>query len=338
MSTALITGVTGQDGAYLAQCLLDKGYRVVGIKRRSSSFNTDRVDHFYDNENFTMEYGDLTDIASLMSVLQAYRPQEIYNLGAQSHVRVSFDIPVYTGQVTALGATNLLESIRQLGMESSVRYYQASSSEMFGQAQEMPQSETTPFYPRSPYGVAKLYAYWMTINYREAYAMHASNGILFNHESPLRGETFVTRKVTQAVIRISKGQQSYLSIGNLEAQRDWGHARDYAEAQWLILQQDVADDYVIATGEMHSVRELVEYAFKCVDIDIAWEGEGLDERGINTANSETVVAVDRKYYRPAEVDRLLGDASKASRKLGWKPQYSFYGLIDEMIEAERDIL
>ena len=318
--TALITGVTGQDGAYLAELLLGRGYLVHGIKRRASSFNTDRIDHLYrdphePDRRFVLHYGDLTDATNLTRIIQHVQPDEIYNLAAQSHVAVSFETPEYTANADALGTLRILEAIRLLGLERRTRFYQASTSEMFGRVQEVPQRETTPFYPRSPYGVAKLYGYWITVNYREAWGIHASNGILFNHESPIRGETFVTRKITRAVARISLGLQQALFLGNLDARRDWGHARDFVEAQWLILQQPEPGDYVIATGEQHSVRDFVEAAFAEVGTRIEWRGEGEDEQGVDVASGAVRVRVDPRYYRPAEVQTLLGDASKARRDL-----------------------
>lgn len=339
MKRALITGVTGQDGAYLAEFLLDKGYEVHGIKRRSSSFNTGRVDHLYtdpheDNPKFRMAYGDMTDATNLIRLVQEIQPQEIYNLAAQSHVNVSFETPEYTANADALGTLRLLEAIRILGMEKTTRFYQASTSELYGNAQEIPQTEKTPFYPRSPYGVAKLYAYWITVNYREAYGMHASNGILFNHESPIRGETFVTRKVTRAVAAIEFGYQKKLYLGNLDAKRDWGHARDYVKGMWLILSQDQPDDYVFATGETHSVRELVEYAFSIIGRTIEWQGSGVKEKGLDSKTGEILVEVDSSYFRPTEVDLLLGDYSKAKKKLGWSPKISFNELVQEMVESD----
>ncbi len=340
---ALITGVTGQDGAYLAQLLLDKGYEVHGVKRRSSSFNTARVDGLYVDPHeaetkFLMHYGDLTDGTNLLRLIQQVQPTEIYNLAAQSHVQVSFETPEYTANADALGPLRLLEAIRILRLENTVRFYQASTSELYGKVQEVPQRETTPFYPRSPYGVAKLYAYWITINYREAYGMHASNGILFNHESPLRGETFVTRKITRAVAAIKLGMQERLYLGNLDAQRDWGHARDYVEGMWLILQQPTPDDYVLATGEMHSVREFVERAFAETGRIIAWRGKGADEVGIDTKSGQTLVAIDPRYFRPTEVEQLLGDPTKAKQKLGWSHRTSFKDLVSEMVQSDLKIV
>lgn len=336
---ALITGVTGQDGAYLAELLLSKGYIVHGIKRRSSSFNSARIDHIYQDPHvpgahFQIHYGDMTDSTNLIRIIQAVQPDEIYNLAAQSHVHVSFETPEYTANADSLGALRLLEAIRILGLGKKTRFYQASTSELYGKAQEIPQSETTPFYPRSPYGVAKLYAYWITVNYREAYSMHASNGILFNHESPIRGETFVTRKITRAVAAIHLGVQKTLFIGNLDARRDWGHARDYVEGMWRIVQQDTPGDYVLATGEMHSVRELIELAFSKVGKKIAWKGQGIDEVGVDCGSGDTVVKIDSRYFRPTEVDVLLGDPSKAHRVLGWKHKVSFTELVDEMVESD----
>ncbi|HEX7055068.1 MAG TPA: GDP-mannose 4,6-dehydratase [Burkholderiales bacterium] len=354
---ALITGITGQDGAYLAQLLLEKGYVVHGIKRRTSLFNTDRIDHLYQdphvgNRRFILHYGDLTDGSSLTRVLQASQPDEVYNLGAQSHVAVSFEEPEYTANSDALGTLRLLEALRILGMDRKTRFYQASTSELYGKVVETPQKETTPFYPRSPYGVAKLYAYWITVNYREAYGMYACNGILFNHESPIRGETFVTRKVTRALARIALGAQDCLYIGNLNARRDWGHARDYVEAQWLILQQPKPEDYVIATGEQHSVRELIEAAAAEIGIEIGWKGKGADEVGVvrravkafpALKAGQTIVRIDPRYLRPSEVDTLLGDATKARQQLGWQPKITFGKLVAEMMRedlalAERDEL
>ena len=348
MKKALITGITGQDGAYLADFLLQKGYEVHGIKRRASSFNTARVDHLYKDRHeadvrFFMHYGDLTDATNLIRIMQEVQPQEIYNLAAQSHVKVSFETPEYTANTDALGTLRLLEAIRILGLEQKTRFYQASTSELYGKVQEVPQSETTPFYPRSPYGVAKLYAYWITVNYREAYNMYACNGILFNHESPIRGETFVTRKITRALARIKLGLQDCLYVGNLEARRDWGHARDYVEMQWLMLQQDQPDDYVIATGLQYSVRELIETAAQELEIEVSWQGSGIDEIGLDNASGQRIVAIDANYYRPTEVDSLLGDASKAHQKLGWKPRITFQEMIAEMVrydleEAQKDQL
>lgn len=336
---ALITGVTGQDGAYLADLLLSKGYEVHGIKRRASSFNTQRIDHIYEDPHnagarFFLHYGDLTDSTNLIRIVQEVQPDEIYNLAAQSHVQVSFDTPEYTANTDALGTLRLLEAIRILGLSEKSRFYQASTSELYGKVQEIPQSETTPFYPRSPYAVAKLYGYWITVNYREAYNMFACNGILFNHESPLRGETFVTRKITRAVARISTGLQERLYLGNLDAKRDWGHARDYVEGMWRILQQDTPDDFVLATGETTTVRDFCDQAFKAVHIDVAWEGSEENEKGYRKDTGEVVVEVDPRYYRPTEVDLLLGDATKAKEKLGWVPQCTLEQMVTEMVEAD----
>jgi GDPmannose 4,6-dehydratase len=328
MKIALITGITGQDGSYLAELLLEKGYQVHGIIRRASLINTRRIDHVYDS--ITLHYGDLTDSTNLVRIIQQVQPDEIYNLGAQSHVKVSFEMPEYTGQVDALGTLRTLEAVRLLGMENKTRIYQASTSEMFGKVVEIPQKETTPFYPRSPYGVAKVYGYWIVKNYRESYGLHASSGILFNHESPRRGETFVTRKITRGLSRISAGQQNLLYLGNLNAKRDWGHAKDFVEAMWLMLQQDEADDYVIATGAQYSVREFVEAAAPYFGMKIAWMGEGLEEVGYDTYSGNQVIAVDPKYFRPAEVETLLGDATKAKEKLGWEPKISFEQLVEDM--------
>ncbi len=343
---ALITGVTGQDGAYLAELLLEKGYEVHGIKRRSSSFNTDRIDHLYedphvDDRRLTLHYGDLTDSTNLIRIVQQVLPDEIYNLGAQSHVAVSFETPEYTSNADATGTLRLLEAIRILGLTQRTRFYQAATSEMFGKVQEVPQRETTPFYPRSPYGAAKLYAYWITVNYREAYGLYACNGILFNHESPLRGETFVTRKITRGLSRIRVGLDHCLFLGNLDARRDWGHARDYVRAQWLMMQQETPEDFVIATGEQHSVREFVELAGRELGMRISWSGSGADERGIDAKTGHTVVRLDPRYLRPAEVETLLGDASKARARLDWSPTISFPELVAEMAAhdlalAERD--
>ena len=336
---ALITGVTGQDGAYLAEFLLDKGYIVHGVKRRSSSFNTARVDHLYQdpherNVRFFMHYGDLTDATNLIRLVQETKPTEIYNLAAQSHVQVSFETAEYTANADALGTLRLLEAIRILGLEDRVRFYQASTSEMYGQATERPQRETTPFRPRSPYAAAKLYAYWITVNYREAYGMHASNGIAFNHEGPTRGETFVMRKITRAVAAIELGLQKRPYLGNLDAKRDWGHARDYGEGMWLILQQPEPDDYVLATGESHSVREFVELAFRCVDRQVKWQGGGVEERGLDARDGEVLVEIDPRYFRPTEADWLEGDPAKARQRLGWRHKTSFPDLVREMVEAD----
>ena len=332
MKTALITGVTGQDGSYLAEYLLGKGYFVHGIKRRSSSFNTDRINQIFDtNKNFKLHYGDLTDSTNLIRLIQSIQPDEIYNLGAQSHVKVSFETPEYTANSDAVGTLRLLEAIRILGMEEKVRFYQASTSEMFGKVQEVPQKETTPFYPRSPYGVAKLYAHWITKNYREAYGLHASSGILFNHESPKRGETFVTRKITRGLSQISCGLQDCLYLGNLNARRDWGHAKDFVEAMWLMLQQDEPDDYVIATGQQYSVKDFVNKAAPLFGIKIEWMGEGLDEVGYDWSTKKTIIKVSDRYFRPTEVESLLGDASKAKKVLGWEPEITFDQLIEDMV-------
>jgi len=359
MNRALITGITGQDGAYLAELLLDKGYEVHGIKRRSSLFNTQRIDHLYQDPHeedlrFVLHYGDLTDATNLIRIVQEVQPDEIYNLGAQSHVKVSFENPEYTANTDALGTLRLLEAIRMLGLEEKTRFYQASSSELYGKVQETPQTEQTPFYPRSPYACAKLYAYWCTVNYREAYKIYACNGILFNHESPLRGETFVSRKITRAVTRIVLGLQEMLYLGNLDAMRDWGHAKDFVKAQWLILQQEEPDDYVIATGEQHSVREFCEQAFLEVGISLEWKGKDTDEKGVisdvqasavfkrydwpdqlsKLRLGQTVVSIDPRYFRPTEVETLLGDPSKAKKKLGWKQKISFKQMVKEMVEHD----
>jgi GDPmannose 4,6-dehydratase len=348
MKTALITGITGQDGAYLAELLLSKGYAVHGIKRRSSSFNTDRIDHLYQdpherNPQLRLHYGDLTDATNLIRVIQQVKPDEIYNLAAQSHVSVSFETPEYTANADALGTLRILEAIRILDLGKHTRFYQASTSEMFGAVRETPQRESTPFYPRSPYGAAKVYAYWITVNYREAYGLYACNGILFNHESPIRGETFVTRKITRGLARIKLGLDQCLYLGNLDARRDWGHARDFVLAQWLILQQAQADDFVIATGVQHSVREFVERAGQRLGMRIGWHGGGLEECGVDAASGRTIVRIDPRYFRPTEVDTLLGDASKARSQLGWTPDVGFDALVTEMIDndlriAERDAL
>ena len=348
MKKALITGITGQDGSYLAELLLVKGYEVHGIKRRTSLFNTQRIDHLYQDPHesdrrLILHHGDLTDSSSLVRIIQQVRPDEIYNLAAQSHVAVSFEEPEYTANSDALGTLRVLEAIRILGLEQKTRFYQASTSELYGLVQETPQKETTPFYPRSPYAVAKLYSYWITVNYREAYGIYACNGILFNHESPVRGETFVTRKITRALARIKLGLQECMYLGNLSAKRDWGHAKDYVEMQWLMLQQDHPEDFVIATGEQHSVRDFVNAAALELGIAMRWEGEGLEEKGINQATDRCIVAVDPRYFRPTEVETLLGDPSKAKEKLGWVPKITFKALVSEMVredlkDAERDDL
>ena len=345
---ALITGITGQDGAYLADFLLNKGYEVHGIKRRASSFNTDRIDHLYQDphekeQNFILHYGDLTDSMNLVRIIQQIQPDEIYNLGAQSHVAVSFESPEYTADTVGIGALRILDAIRISGLEKKTRYYQASTSELYGEVQEIPQTEKTPFYPRSPYAAAKLYAYWITVNYREAYGIYACNGILFNHESPIRGETFVTRKITRAIARIKLGLQDKLFLGNLSAKRDWGHAKDYVEMQWLMLQQEQPEDFVIATGVQYSVRDFVNKAAKAVDIEIEWKGEGIDEKGYDRATGKCLVEVDPRYFRPTEVETLLGDPSKAKQKLGWVPKISLDEMVTEMVEhdvmiAKRDAL
>jgi GDPmannose 4,6-dehydratase len=345
---ALITGITGQDGAYLAELLLEKGYEVHGIKRRSSLFNTDRIDHLYQDPHdkspkFFLHHGDLTDSSSLIRIIQEVQPDEIYNLAAQSHVAVSFEEPEYTANSDALGALRILEAIRILGLEKKTKYYQASTSELFGEVQETPQNEKTPFHPRSPYAVAKLYAYWITINYREAYGIYACNGILFNHESPIRGETFVTRKITRALVRIKLGLQDCVYLGNIDAKRDWGHAKDYVEMQWLMLQQDKPEDFTISTGEQHSVRDFIEIAAKEISIEIKWRGEGIDEVGIDTKTDNIIVRIDKRYFRPTEVETLLGDSTKAKNKLNWQPKISFQELVTEMIvsdleEAKKDKL
>ena len=345
---ALITGITGQDGSYLAEFLLNKGYEVHGIKRRSSSFNTERIDHLYKdphekNRKFVLHYGDLSDSMSLVRIIQKIQPDEIYNLGAQSHVAVSFETPEYTADTVGLGAHRVLEAIRISGLEKKTRYYQASTSELYGEVQETPQKETTPFYPRSPYAAAKLYAYWITINYREAYGMYACNGILFNHESPVRGETFVTRKITRALARISLGLQDTLYLGNMNALRDWGHAKDYVEVQWLMLQQDEPDDFCIATGVQYSVRDFVNFAWGHLGKTIRWEGEGMNEKGYDIETGNLIVAVDPRYFRPTEVETLLGDPSKAKEKLGWEPKITLEEVVHEMMEndisiAKRDSL
>ena len=337
--TALITGITGQDGSYLAELLLEKNYIVHGVKRRSSSFNTERIDHLYvdpheSSPSFFLHYGDMTDATNIIRIVQETQPDEIYNLAAQSHVQVSFETPEYTANADALGTLRLLEAVRILRMEERARFYQASTSELYGLVQETPQRETTPFRPRSPYAAAKLYAYWITVNYREAYGFHASNGILFNHEGPRRGETFVTRKITRAVAAISRGLQSRLYLGNLDACRDWGHARDYVRGMWLVLQQDEPDDYVLATGESHSVREFVELAFEHVGRRITWKGKGVDEVGLDARTGDILVKVDPRYFRPTEVESLLGDSGKARQRLGWRPEIRFDALVREMIEED----
>jgi len=345
---ALITGITGQDGAYLAEFLLNKGYEVHGIKRRASSFNTDRIDHLYQDphekeQRFFLHYGDLNDSMNLVRIIQQIEPDEIYNLGAQSHVAVSFESPEYTADTVGIGALRILDAIRISGLEKKTRYYQASTSELYGEVQETPQTEKTPFYPRSPYAAAKLYAYWITVNYREAYGLYACNGILFNHESPVRGETFVTRKITRAFARIKLDLQDKLFLGNLSAKRDWGHAKDYVEMQWLMLQQEQAEDFVIATGVQYSVRDFVNKAAKAVDIEMEWKGEGIDEKGYNKATGKCLVEVDSRYFRPTEVETLLGDPTKAKEKLGWVPKITLEEMVTEMVEhdlmiAKRDAL
>jgi GDPmannose 4,6-dehydratase len=342
MKKALITGITGQDGAYLAEFLLGKGYQVCGIKRRSSSLNTERIDNLYQDPHdqdvrFRLHYGDLTDASNLIRIIQEIQPDEIYNLAAQSHVQVSFETPEYTANADALGTLRLLEAIRILGLENKVRFYQASTSELYGNVQEVPQTEKTPFYPRSPYSVAKLYAYWITVNYREAYGMYACNGILFNHESPVRGETFVTRKITRGLARIKAGLQDRIYVGNLEAKRDWGHARDYIRMMWMMLQQEAPDDFVIATGKQYSVRQMIETATRKIDLPIRWEGKGLKEKGIDVNSGKVIIAIDQRYFRPTEVGTLLGDSSKAKAKLGWEPQISFEELISEMVLSDLEI-
>jgi GDPmannose 4,6-dehydratase len=336
---ALITGITGQDGAYLAELLLAKGYEVHGIKRRSSLFNTDRIDHLYQDQHekgvsLFLHYGDLTDSTALIRLISQIQPDEIYNLAAQSHVHVSFETPEYTANADGIGTLRILEAIRILGMEKKMKFYQASTSELYGKVMEVPQSETTPFYPRSPYAAAKLYAFWITKNYREAYGMFACNGILFNHESPLRGETFVTRKITRAAAKISLGLQDKLYLGNLDAQRDWGHAKDYVEGMWLMMQQDDADDFVLATGETHSVKRFCELAFGQLGIELKWEGEGVNERGVNAANGKSIIEVDPRYFRPTEVDLLIGDPSKAQQKLGWRHKHNLEELVTDMVQAD----
>ncbi len=339
---ALITGITGQDGAYLAEYLLEKGYEVHGIKRRSSLFNTQRVDHLYadpheENLNFFLHYGDLTDSTNLIRIIQETQPDEIYNLAAQSHVKVSFETPEYTANSDALGTLRILEAIRILKLENKTRFYQASTSELYGKVQEVPQSETTPFYPRSPYAAAKLYGFWITKNYREAYNMYACNGILFNHESPLRGETFVTRKITRAAARYKLGLQKKMYLGNLDAKRDWGHAKDYVQGMWLMLQQEKADDFVLATGETQSVRDFCSLAFKELGVELEFNGEGVEEKAIDKANGNVVIEIDSRYFRPTEVDLLIGDASKARKELGWVPSYTFQDLVKEMVKADYEL-
>ena len=341
--TALITGVTGQDGAYLASFLLEKGYVVHGIKRRSSSFNTGRIENLYQDphepdQRLVLHYGDMTDATNLIRIVQQVQPDELYNLAAQSHVHVSFETAEYTANADALGTLRLLEAIRLLNLVDKTRFYQASTSEMFGGLQETPQKETTPFYPRSPYGAAKLYAYWVTVNYREAYGMHASNGILFNHESPLRGETFVTRKITRAVAAIHRGLQDRLYVGNLDSKRDWGHAKEYVRGMWMMLQQDEPDDYVLATGESHSVREFIEKAFAQIGAEIEWKGKGTAERGIDVNTGKTLVEVDERYFRPTEVDHLCGDSSKARQRLGWRHETNFDSLVSEMVREDMAVI
>jgi GDPmannose 4,6-dehydratase len=343
LKKALITGVTGQDGAYLAELLLDKGYEVHGLKRRSSSFNSTRIDHLYQDPHdpevrFRLHYGDMTDSTNLIRLVQEVQPDEIYNLAAQSHVQVSFETPEYTANADGIGPLRILEALRILGMERTARFYQASTSELYGLVQEVPQRETTPFYPRSPYAVAKLYAYWITVNYREAYGMHASNGILFNHESPLRGETFVTRKITRAAAAISLGLQEKVYLGNLDARRDWGHARDYVEGMWRIVQQDAPDDYVLATGDTHTVRSFVDAAFRVVDIDIDWSGEGREEKGRDRASGRILVEIDPRYFRPTEVDLLIGDPGKAHQKLGWRHTTTLDEMVTEMVASDLKVV
>lgn len=339
---ALITGITGQDGAYLAELLLAKGYEVHGIKRRASSFNTDRIDHLYQDPHdsdlrLILHYGDLTDATNLIRIVQQVQPDEIYNLAAQSHVAVSFETPEYTANSDALGTLRLLEAVRILGLTGKTRFYQASTSEMFGKVVETPQRETTPFYPRSPYGAAKVYGHWITVNYREAYGMFACSGILFNHESPIRGETFVTRKITRALARIREGLETCLYLGNLDSRRDWGHAKDYVRAQWLMLQQETPDDFIIATGEQHSVREFVMEAAKRLSLQLEWQGHGASERGVDLLTGQAIVKVDPRYFRPTEVDTLLGDSSKARQKLGWQPEHTFGDLVDEMVREDAQL-
>jgi GDPmannose 4,6-dehydratase len=339
---ALITGVTGQDGAYLSELLLSKGYEVHGVKRRSSLFNTDRIDHLYQdahekNVKFKLHYGDLTDSTNLIRIVQEVQPDEIYNLAAMSHVKVSFETPEYTANADGIGTLRILEAMRILGLEKKTKFYQASTSELYGLVQEIPQKETTPFYPRSPYGVAKLYAFWITKNYREAYGMYACNGILFNHESPLRGETFVTRKITRAAAKISLGLQDKLFMGNIDSERDWGHAKDYVEGMWLMLQQETPEDYVLATGKKISVRTFIDWAFSAVGITLEWKGSGIDEKGINKTDGKVLVEIDEKYFRPAEVDLLVGDASKAKKNLGWEPKITVEQLCREMVKSDLEL-
>jgi len=339
MKKALISGISGQDGSYLAEFLLKKGYQVHGIKRRSSSFNTNRIDHLYqdphvDNRNFFLHYGDLTDTSNLVRIIQEVGPDEIYNLGAQSHVQVSFEVPEYTADTDGLGTLRILEAIRILGMEKKVRFYQASTSELYGKVQEIPQTEKTPFYPRSPYAAAKMYAYWIVVNYRESYGMHASNGILFNHESPRRGETFVTRKITRAAVRIKTGLQEKLYLGNMNSERDWGFAGDYVRMMWMMMQQETPDDYVVATGVKRTVRDFVNYAFAELGITLKWEGEGIDEKGIDVTTGKVLVEVDPKYFRPAEVELLIGDPTKAKEKLGWEPEVKLSELVSMMVKHD----
>ena len=334
---ALITGISGQDGSYLSELLLKKKYVVHGIKRKSSSFNTGRIDHLFDNKDFHLHYGDLTDSLSLYDLIKTIKPDEIYNLAAQSHVQVSFELPEYTAEVDALGTIRILDIIKSLNLKSKTRFYQASTSELYGKVQEIPQSETTPFYPRSPYGVAKLFSYWSVINYREAYGLHASNGILFNHESPRRGETFVSRKITMAAASIKKGSQEVLKLGNLDAKRDWGHAKDYVNLMWKILQNRIPGDYVAATGETHTVREFAELAFKNVGIDIVWKGKNINEKGICKDTKKVIIEIDEKYFRPAEVDILIGDYSKAKRDFNWSPKVTFKELVKEMVNSDLNL-
>ena len=343
MKRALITGTTGQDGAYLSELLLAKGYDVHGLKRRASSFNTQRIDHLFQdpherNVNYTLHYGDMTDSTNLIRLIQEVQPDEIYNLAAQSHVAVSFETPEYTANADGIGTLRLLEAIRILGLEKKTRFYQASTSELFGLVQEVPQRETTPFYPRSPYAAAKMYAYWITVNYREAYGIHATNGILFNHESPLRGETFVTRKITRAAAAIKLGLQDKLYLGNLNAQRDWGHAKDYVEGMWRIVQHESPEDFVLATGETHTVRSFVDKAFAAIDVTLDWRGEGVDEKGYNSTNGDCLVEVDPRYFRPTEVELLIGDPTKAKEKLGWKATTTLAEMVSEMVTSDLDVV